>query len=493
VFVSTRVTTASNSVTQAAVWDRLLKLRPSFLRKYSTGDLTSRAMAISTIFRHLSATGLRAIFGGFVSLLNLALMFYYSSPLAIIGLVAGLLTAGVTQASGIAMLRRLRPLQLLEGKIFGLTVQLINGISKLRVSGTERFAFAYWGRRYAEQQRLNWSVQRVQDLVGALNQTIPTLATALVFFLAGNELAGPQPRLTTGSFLAFSSAFGVFIGSLAFLSNTGVELVNDLNLWRRSEPILTAEPEMDPSKSLPGELQGRLEVSHVTFRYQQSGRLTLEDVCISVESGQFVAIVGPSGSGKSTLLRLLLGFESPVSGHIQFDGQDLQGLDPLSVRRQLGVVLQTSNLLGGSIFQNISAGASITLDQAWEAVRMAGIEDDIRALPMGMHTYLSEGATNISVGQRQRLLIARALVFKPRILLFDEATSALDNRAQAIVSESLESLKVTRLVIAHRLSTIRNANHIYVMESGRIVEHGTFSELADGKGLFARMMSRQMM
>jgi NHLM bacteriocin system ABC transporter ATP-binding protein len=494
VFVSTRVTTATNAVTQGAVWDRLLKLRPSFLRKYSTGDLSSRAMAISTIFRRLSATSLRAIFGSFVSLLNLALMFYYSPLLAVIGLVAGLLIAAATQASGVAMLKRLRPLQLLEGKIFGLTVQLINGISKLRVSGTERFAFVYWGKRYTEQQRLNYSAQRIQDWVSSLNQTIPTLATAIVFFVAGTAMAGPgSAGLSPGSFLAFSAAFGVFIGSLAFLSNTGVDMLNDLSLWRRSEPILSAEPEMDPSKSLPGKLQGKIEISHVTFRYQQSGRLILEDVSVVAEPGQFVAVVGPSGSGKSTLLRLLLAFETPISGHIQFDGQDLNGLDPLAVRRQLGVVLQTSSLLGGSIFQNIAAGASITLDQAWEAVRQAGLESDIKALPMGMHTYLSEGATNVSTGQRQRLLIARALVFKPRVLLFDEATSALDNRAQATVSQSLDRLNVTRLVIAHRLSTIRNADHIYVMESGRIVEHGTFAELAVGGGLFSRMMARQML
>jgi len=493
VFVSTRVTTVTNSVTQAAVWDRLLKLRPSFLRQYSTGDLTSRAMAISTIFRRLSDTSLRAVFGGFVSLLNLGLMFFYSPMLALIGLIAGVLIAGITQVSGVAMLRRLRPLQMLEGKIFGLSVQLINGIAKLRVSGTERFAFAYWGKRYAEQQKLNFAVQRIRDWVGALNQTIPVLAIAVVFFVAGNKLQNANSGLTAGSFLAFSSAFGVFIGSLTYLSNTGVDMLNDLNLWKRSEPILAAEPEMDPSKSLPGTLQGKIEISHVTFRYQNSGRLTLEDVNLVAEPGQFVAIVGPSGSGKSTLLRLLLGFETPISGHIQYDGQDLDGLDLLSVRRQLGVVLQSSNLLGGSVFQNIASGAAISFDQAWEAVRMAGLEDDIQALPMGMHTFLSEGGTNISVGQRQRLLIARALVFKPNILLFDEATSALDNRAQAIVSQSLESLCVTRLVIAHRLSTIRNADRIYVMENGRVVEDGTYAQLATGQGLFARMMSRQML
>ncbi|HMD86100.1 MAG TPA: NHLP bacteriocin export ABC transporter permease/ATPase subunit [Terriglobia bacterium] len=497
VFATTRISTRSNAVTQAAVWDRLLKLRPSFLRQFSTGDLSSRAMSISAIFQHLSTTSLRAIFSSFASLLNLALMFYYSVPLALIGLAAGVLIVVATQASGMAMVGRLRSLQRLEGRILGLTLQLINGISKLRVSGTERFAFAYWGKNYSEQQKLNFSVQRLQDYIGSLNQTIPTLATAAIFAVAGSMLFQPNAPgvagLTPGFFLAFSAAFGMYISSLVYLSNTVVDALSAISLWDRSEPILTAEPEMDAARSDPGPLRGKVAMARVTFRYHDSGPLTIEDFSFRADPGEFVAIVGPSGSGKSTFVRLLLGFEKPTSGTIYYDGQDLNGLDVLAVRRQLGVVLQNSNLMGGPIFENIAAGTTITLDQAWEAARQAGIAEDIKALPMGMHTVISEGASNFSMGQRQRLLIARALVFRPRILLFDEATSALDNHAQAVVSESLERLKVTRIVIAHRLSTIRNADRIYVIENGRVAEEGTFAELAAGEGLFSRMMARQML
>ncbi len=498
VFATTRVATISNATAQAAVWDRLLKLRPSFLRQFSTGDLTSRAMAVSSIFRRMNATSLRAILGGVASLLNLALMFYYSVPLAWLGLAAGVVIVAATHLSGAAMLRRLGPLQALEGDIFGLTVQLINGISKLRISGTERFAFAYWGKAYARQQKLSFSVQRLQDSVGAVNQLIPTMAMALIFSIAGRSLLATNSSqvaaLSTGSFLAFSAAFGTFISALTFLSNTLVEVVGDVNRWRRSQPILSAEPELDPAKSYPGSLQGRISLARVTFRYHGSfGPLTLEDISLHAEPGEFVAIVGPSGSGKSTIFRLLLGFERPTSGTVYYDGQDLNGLDVLAVRRQLGVVLQNSTLLSGSIFENIAAGAYVTLDEAWEAARQAGIAEDIDVLPMGMHTFISEGASNISVGQRQRLLIARALVLKPRVLLFDEATSALDNRAQAIVSKSLDALQVTRIVIAHRLSTIRNADRIYVLENGRVAENGSFAEVAGRNGVFARMMSRQML
>lgn len=208
--------------------------------------------------------------------------------------------------------------------------------------------------------------------------------------------------------------------------------------------------------------------------------------------GEFIALIGGSGSGKSTILRLLLGFETPIAGSIYYDGQDLSGLDVDAVRRQLGVVLQNGQLSSASIFENIAGGAQITLDEAWEAARMSGFAEDITAMPMQMHTVVSEGGGNLSGGQRQRLLIARALALKPRILLFDEATSALDNRTQAIVSESLDKLQVTIIAIAHRLSTIRNAHRIYVLQAGRVVQQGTFQELAAVEGLFAQLMARQM-
>lgn len=246
------------------------------------------------------------------------------------------------------------------------------------------------------------------------------------------------------------------------------------------------------SKADPGKLIGKITVDHVTFCYRHDGLVTLDDVSISAEPGEFIALVGASGSGKSTLLRLLLGFETPQAGSVYYDGQDLSGLDVNAVRRQLGVVLQNGQLNSASIFENIAGSAQMTLDEAWEAARMSGFADDITAMPMQMHTVVSEGGSNLSGGQRQRLLIARALALKPRVLFFDEATSALDNKTQAIVSESLDKLQVTRIAIAHRLSTIRNAHRIYVLQAGRVVQQGTFQELAAVEGLFAQLMARQM-
>ena len=282
------------------------------------------------------------------------------------------------------------------------------------------------------------------------------------------------------------------MGGVIGLSNTIISILEVVVLWGRAKPILEATSEIDLSKADPGKLSGKVELEHISFRYREDGPLNLDDVNIKAARGEFIALVGPSGSGKSTIIRLLLGFDTPEVGTVYYDGQDLSGLDISAIRRQLGVVLQNGRINSASIFENISGGALITMDEAWDAAKMAGFAEDIHGMPMGMHTVISEGGTNLSGGQRQRLLIARSLVLKPKILIFDEATSALDNRTQAIVSESLDQLQVTRIVIAHRLSTIRNADRIYVIEAGRVVQQGNFQKLSQQEGLFANLMARQM-
>jgi ATP-binding cassette subfamily C protein len=429
-------------------------------------------------------------------LLNLALLFYYSVKLALIAVAVALVAIVVTTISGVLLVRKFRPLLELQGNIFGQTVQLINGISKLRVAGGEERAFASWSKNYSRQVKLELSTQNVEDAVALFNTVMPTLTSALLFWftisLVTEAQTSGESGLTIGTFLAFNTAFGTFIKGATDVSNTVSGALQVVPQWKRAQPILETVPEVNLSKADPGKLMGRITVDHVTFRYRDDGPLTLDDVSIYAEPGEFIALVGGSGSGKSTIFRLLLGFETPKAGTIYYDGQDLSGLDVDAVRRQLGVVLQTGRIMSASIFENLASGAQITLDEAWEAARMAGLADDIAAMPMEMHTVISEGGGNLSGGQRQRLLIARALVLKPRILLFDEATSALDNRTQAIVSESLDKLQVTRMVIAHRLSTIRNAHRIYVLQAGRVVQEGSFEELASQEGLFAQLMARQM-
>ncbi|MBW4660006.1 MAG: NHLP bacteriocin export ABC transporter permease/ATPase subunit [Drouetiella hepatica Uher 2000/2452] len=491
-----RLEAVSEASMQGAVWDRLLKLKPTFFREYTIGDLESRVSGIGQIRRKLTGTTFRTILTGFFALLNFGLMLIYSPSLALVAGVVAVVAIAFTATSGALLLQQTRPLLELRGEIYGLLVKLIEAVPKLRSAGAEERAFATWGQKYTRQLQLELSTQKIQDGVAIFNTVMPGLTATLLFWatviVIGQAQSAGETGLSTGRFLAFSAAFGIFISGATSLSNAITSVLEVVTLWKRSQPILAAEPEVDPDKADPGRLTGRVRVDRVTFRYRDDGPLTLDQISFHAEPGEFIALVGPSGSGKSTLLRLLLGFDTPSDGSIYYDGQDLSGLDITAVRRQLGVVLQNSRINSGSIFANISASALLAVSEAWEAAERAGFADDVRAMPMGMYTFVSEGGSNISGGQRQRLMIARALALKPQILLFDEATSALDNRTQAIVTESLDALGVTRIVIAHRLSTIRHADRIYVIEAGRVVQQGSFDELAQQEGLFAQLIARQM-
>ena len=265
-----------------------------------------------------------------------------------------------------------------------------------------------------------------------------------------------------------------------------------VTLYERVKPILEATPESSEASLDPGELGGAIELNSVSFRYQEEQPLVLNNISLKIESGEMVAFIGPSGSGKSTVMRILLGFEEPEGGSVYYDGDAFDSMNKDLVRRQIGVVLQNGSLMSGSIYKNIVGNSELSLEDAWEAARMAGMEEDIKQMPMEMHTMVSEGAGTFSGGQRQRLMIARAIAHKPRLLFMDEATSALDNRTQDIVSQSLDNLQATRIVIAHRLSTIINADRIFVLDKGTIVETGTYQELMEKDGLFSKLAKRQI-
>ena len=495
-----RIETASDATLQAAVWDRVLKLPTTFFRNYSTGDLQARVSSITAIRRQLSGTALAALLSGAFALLNLGLLFYYSPTLAVLSLFVALLIAAVTITSGALLLKKQRPLLELDGELSGLMVQLIGGVSKLRIAGAEPRAFAQWATRYRQQLQLDLSTQKLEDAVTIFNTVIPTLTAIGLFWLVStlidpmesSMMSSSSMGFSTGTFLAFSTAFAIFINGVTNLSLTLIEVLDVIPLWQRSQPILQAQPETNTQKTDPGRLTGRICLDRVTFRYREDGPLILQNLTIEAHPGEFIALVGPSGSGKSTVMRLLLGFETPQSGTLYYDSQDVAGIDITAVRRQLGVVLQNAHINAGSIFENISGSALISQADAWKAAEMAGFADDIRSFPMQMHTVVSEGGGNLSGGQRQRLIIARALALNPNILLLDEATSALDNRTQQIVTASLDQLNVTRIVIAHRLSTIRNADRIYVIKSGQVVEQGSFDELATQNGVFSQLIKRQM-
>ena len=474
---------------QAAIWDRVLNLPVSFFRDYSAGDLGNRIMGISKIQQILSGTIIGAILAGIFSLFSLALLFYYSTTLALVaaGLVAVSLL--VTLWLSRVQVKYQRTMTALQGEISSIALQAFAGISKLRASGSESRVFANWGERFAEYKRTSFLARDAQNklTVFSAGYQLVTLMTifGVIAFSAGETL-------TTGQFIAFNAAFVQFFMAVMGLSQAAVAVMNVVPLYERVKPVLEAHPEVDEVRRHPGELTGKIELSHVSFRYDEDGPLIIDDVSMEINPGEFVALVGPSGSGKSTIMRLLLGFEQPEAGAIYYDGQNLSQVDVREMRRMIGVVLQNGSVMVGDIFTNIIGTRSFTIKDAWKASEMAGLKADIEAMPMGMHTIVNQGGTTLSGGQRQRLLIARAIVNRPRIIFFDEATSALDSKTQAIVSDSVESLQATRIVVAHRLGTIKDADRIYVMDEGRVVEQGTYEELMRANGLFSHLAERQL-
>lgn len=469
---------------QTGVWDHLLRVHPRFFRRFTAGHLRLRAEGVTYIQHLVPPAVLRTLLGGVTGLTGLVFLFTYSRPIALVTLAAGGILALVTLGYGRALLRAETAQQEAAGQLSGLLVQLLQAVAKLRVAGATERAYGCWAERYAETQTRALRVRELSDGLRLVIGAVPPVATlAALWSSRGEEL---------GVVLASLAAQGLLLAALASVAETAAGLTGVVASWRRVRVILDEPAELTDEGVPPGALTGAVRVDRVSFRYRAEGPPTLEDVSIEARPGECIALVGPSGSGKSTLLQLLLRFETPGSGSIYFDGQDLATLDASAVRRQIGVVLQESKLLSGSILENILSGGLGSVEEAWEAARLAGLATDIEAMPMNLHTMVSEGGGNLSGGQRQRLLIARALIRKPKLFLFDEATSALDNRTQKMVTESLERLQATRIIVAHRLSTIRRADRIYVIDGGRVVQQGTFTELSGQKGLFAELMRHQM-
>jgi ATP-binding cassette subfamily C protein len=488
-----RVEGRASSDLQAAVWDRVLKLPTPFFRDYSAGDLAMRINGINEIRQALAGSVISSILSGLFSLFNIVVLFYYSARLALVALLLVAIMFGVNAVFAVFNLRLTREASTLNGALAGRVLEYLSGISKLRVTGAEVRAFANWAHGFAQQKRLTLRAGSLANVSNVFGVVFPVLANAAIFACIGWNLAAPQAgRMSTGEFIAFSAVFAMFLNAMLTLVKTATALTNLVPVYERTKPVLQALPEVDESKRDPGRLTGAVELSRVSFAYGPDLPRVLHDVSLSIKPGEFVALVGGSGSGKSTLFRLLLGFEQASQGDIYYDGQNLKDVDAGAVRRQLGVVLQSGRLMSGSIFSNIVGSAPLRHEDAWAAARACGLDKDIEAMPMGMHTVVSDGGGGLSGGQRQRLLIARALARQPAILYFDEATSALDNQTQAVVSRSLQELRVTRVVIAHRLSTIVNADRIYVLEQGRIVQAGTYEELMQQDGLFADMAKRQI-
>ncbi|MFJ9717395.1 NHLP bacteriocin export ABC transporter permease/ATPase subunit [Streptomyces sp. NPDC101213] len=474
---------------QPAVWDRLLRLPTRFFAERSTGELASAAMGISAIRGLLAGLGPSVVQSVTVGAVNLGLLLWYSVPLALAA--TGMLTvvAAVFLGLGLWQVRWQRRLVTLSNKLNNQAFQTLRGLPKLRIAAAENYAYAAWAGEFARSRELQQRLGRIRNLGTVLGAVHLPLCSLLMFML----LAGPaRGALSAADFLTFHTSMTMLLTSVTSLTGAFVSAVAALPLFEEIRPVLEAAPEVRAAGARPGPLSGAVEARRLSFRYSDDGPLVLDDVSFAVRPGEFVAVVGPSGCGKSTLLRLLIGFDRPLSGSVLYDGQELAALDRSAVRRQCGVVLQHAQPFTGSVLDVICGTGSYTPEEAMAAAAMAGLAEDIERMPMGLHTIVS-GSGSVSGGQRQRLMIAQALIRRPRILFLDEATSALDNETQRTVIDSTRGLDATRVVIAHRLSTVLDADRIVVMEDGKVVEEGPPSQLlADPGGRLRELVRRQL-
>ena len=481
-----RINTKTSQAVQASVMMRILSLPVSFFRRYSSGELSSRANSVNSLCSMMLNNILSIGLSSLLSLLYVAQIFSFAPALVWTSLLIILATVVMSLAVSLVQIGISRKRMKLSAEEQGMSYAVMNGIQKIRLSGSEKRVFARWGRLYAKGAQLEYNPPLFLKINTVITTAISLIGTIVLYYLA------IQTNVGVSQYYAFTAAYGRVMGAFSALAGIAVSVASIRPVLEMAEPILKAEPEVAADKQPVDRVTGHIEMSHVSFRYEENTPYVLNDLSLDIKAGEYVAIVGRTGCGKSTLVRLLLGFEKPEKGGIFYDRHDLNSIDPRSLRKHIGVVIQNGQLFQGDIFSNITISApDLTLDEAWEAAEMAGIAQDIRDMPMGMQTLISEGQGGISGGQKQRLMIARAVAPKPSILIFDEATSALDNKTQKQVSGALDKLNCTRIVIAHRLSTIRNCDRILVMDKGTIIEEGTYDDLIAQNGHFAELVARQ--
>lgn len=482
-----RLQTRTSGKAQAAVMARLLSLPAGFFRRFAVGDLANRALAIEDIQQYVTGVTMSVVLGAIFSLSGFMVILYYDAGLAVVCAALALLAVAVGAGQALVALPLYRDISMRGGAISAYVLQMIAGIAKLRLSRAEPRAFVGWLDRFVAMRRLAARAGTIGYRFGIFQTLFPGIA---ILMIVAEVALFRSSMISAAAFLAISAAFGQLLGAILGLGDAFAQIIRVVPIYERAKPLLDALPELHEANSDPGRLSGAIRLRRVAFSYVE-GRRILDQIDLSIEPGEFVAIVGSSGSGKSTLFRLLLGFERPEEGAVLYDGHDLATVDLGAVRRQIGCVLQTAKTLPGSIFENIACGTILTHEEAWEAARAVGLAADIAAMPMRLETMIGDDGGGLSGGQRQRILIARALAHKPRIVLFDEATSALDNITQAIVTESLGTMRATRVVIAHRLSTIEKADRIIVLDRGHVVQQGTYAKLVGTPGLFADLAARQ--
>ena len=484
--IGARLQSKTSLGVQSAMMMRLLSLPANFFRGYSAGELNSRSQSVSQLCELILSSFVISTLTSLTSLLYITQIFNYAPSLVVPSLLIILTTFVFSTVSSFVQIRLSKKQMELEAKEAGVNYAMISGVQKIKLSGAEKRFFSKWLNLYADSAELTYAPPTFIKVNKVIIMAITLFSTIILYYIA------VKSRISQSDYFAFTAAYGAVMGAFSSLASIALNVGRIKPVLEMAESFLKAEPENSEQREVVTKLSGSIELNNLYFRYSENSPYIINNMSLKIRSGEYIAIVGRTGCGKSTLVRLLLGFEKPEKGAIYYDGKDISHLEPTSLRKNIGTVMQNGGLFQGDIFSNITISApNLNLEAAWEAAEIAGIADDIREMPMGMHTVISEGQGSISGGQKQRLMIARAIAHKPKILIFDEATSALDNKTQKQVSDALDKMGCTRIVIAHRLSTIKHCDRILVIDGGNIVEDGTYEELIAKKGYFAELVERQ--
>jgi NHLM bacteriocin system ABC transporter ATP-binding protein len=483
-----RITQRMTVMLQSSLFARVLDLPTSFFRKYNTGDIYGSLTFVESLCTVWSniwfSSGVTVIF----SLIYLIQIRSFL-PQMLLPAAGVLAVELVIQILGILGLRR-NVSDRINSQVVANSRALdtLAGIEQVKVFGAQKRALSRYAEIYKQQSDAEYKPPFFVKLQNALLPAVNIFGIGVLFLFAD------QARLSNDEFIFFYSAFGLANSAVAGLTGLGSQIASITPIVKLLKPIIETEPEITAGGRNPGRLSGRISLEHVEFRYSNDTPPILNDLNLHIREGEYIAIVGESGSGKTTITRLLLGFEKPQHGAVYYDGENLNNLDLAFVRQQIGVVLQSGKLFTGNIYTNIAISCpGLSEEDAWKAAAMAGIADDIKAMPLGMYTVISEGTGTISGGQKQRLLIARVIAQNPSVLILDEATSSLDNITQKKVTDALATMNCTRIVIAHRLSTIKGCDRIVVLDQGKISEEGSYEELIKKNGRFAELVRFQLM
>ncbi len=485
-YVNGRITIKIEKSVREATMMRVLTLPAAFFKKYNTGELMSRFTSVISLANVLISSVFMTLISVVMSLAYLFQLVGFTAVLILPVIIILLVTSAFSISVSLIQRKYTQKHLELSSKEAGVTYEMINGIQKIRLSGSEKRVFAKWANIYSKTAKVAYHPPLILRLSPAISLLISFLGELVLYVVASLN------NVQVGDYMAFVSGYGVLSGSFASITAMVGVMATVNPLFNMARPILEAEPEINEGKIALEEIHGNIELKNVSFKYTENGPLIVNNLSLSIKEGEYIAIVGQTGCGKSTLVRLLLGFEKPIEGSVEFDGINIEDVDLTTLRRNIGTVMQSGNLFHADIFSNIIISSpGLGEEDAWRAAEIANIADDIREMPMGMKTVISEGQGGISGGQKQRIMIARAIVHRPKVLIFDEATSALDNMTQKSISDSINRLNCTRIVIAHRLSTIKNADRIIMLEGGKIIEEGNYDSLIEKKGKFAELVERQ--